>query len=122
MPTCNQRQNRDDAYAIGLSFAECLSLRKHGNNIVVGRDGRLSSPAMATSLCKGLIAGGAKVIDIGCGPTPMLYYANEAVKADANVTLWLVEDSAHVDALWEYSSDYESRIVNFFTNSLESKS
>ena len=49
-------------------------------------------------------------------------FYNEAVKADANVTLWLVEDSAHVDALWEYPSDYESRIVNFFTNSLESKS
>jgi len=49
-------------------------------------------------------------------------FYNEAVKADANVTLWLVEDSAHVDALWEYSSDYESRIVNFFTNSLEFES
>ena len=31
-------------------------------------------------------------------------------------------DSAHVDALWEYSSEYESRLVSFFTNSLEFKS
>ncbi len=48
-------------------------------------------------------------------------FYDEAVKADANVTLWLVEDSAHVDALWEYSEDYESRIVSFFDNSLERK-
>ena len=45
-------------------------------------------------------------------------FYNKAVEAEANVTLWLVEDSAHVDALWEYSSEYESRIVTFFTDSL----
>ena len=45
-------------------------------------------------------------------------FYDKAVEAEANVTLWLVEDSAHVDALWEYSSDYESRIVTFFTDSL----
>ena len=49
-------------------------------------------------------------------------FYNKAVEAEANVTLWLVEDSAHVDALWEYSQEYESRLVNFFSNSLESKS
>ncbi len=77
--------NHQDAYAIGLSFAACLRLRKHGNSVVVGRDGRLSSPVLAASLCDGLIAGGIKVIDVGCGPTPMLYYANEALKADAAI-------------------------------------
>ena len=45
-------------------------------------------------------------------------FYDKAVEAEANVTLWLVEDSAHVDALWEYSSEYESRIVTFFTDSL----
>ena len=45
-------------------------------------------------------------------------FYNKAVEAEANITLWLVEDSAHVDALWQYSSDYESRIVTFFTDSL----
>ena len=49
-------------------------------------------------------------------------FYNKAVEAEANVTLWLVEDSAHVDALWEYSQEYESRLVTFFSNSLESKS
>ena len=49
-------------------------------------------------------------------------FYEKASGADANVTLWLVEDSAHVDALWEYSSEYESRLVSFFINSLEFKS
>ncbi|MFL2940258.1 MAG: hypothetical protein BEU01_02010 [Marine Group III euryarchaeote CG-Epi4] len=49
-------------------------------------------------------------------------FYDKAVEAEANVTLWLVEDSAHVDALWEYSQEYESRLVTFFSNSLESKS
>ena len=30
-------------------------------------------------------------------------FYDKAVEAEANVTLWLVEDSAHVDALWELS-------------------
>ena len=43
--------------------------------MAVGRDGRLSSPALANALVDGLVAGGATVTDIGCGPTPMLYFA-----------------------------------------------
>ena len=49
-------------------------------------------------------------------------FYEKALEAEANVTLWLAEDSAHVDALWEYSSEYESRLVSFFINSLEFKS
>ena len=64
-----------DAYAIGLSFISVQRDRGHGNDVVVGRDGRLSSPALASALIDGLVAGGAAVFDIGCGPTPMLYFA-----------------------------------------------
>ena len=63
-----------DAKAIGIAFAACLRQRGYGNHVAVGRDGRLSSPALAAALCDGLVAGGARVSDIGCGPTPMLYY------------------------------------------------
>ena len=74
-----------DAWSIGLSFATCLGKRGHGNHVVVGRDGRLSSMALATALCDGLVAGGAKVSNIGCGPTPMLYYASILMKADGAI-------------------------------------
>ena len=74
-----------DAWSIGLSFANCLDKRGHGNHVVVGRDGRLSSMALATALCDGLVAGGARVSNIGCGPTPMLYYASVSMKADGAI-------------------------------------
>lgn len=64
-----------DAHAIGLSFISIQHDRGLGNEVVVGRDGRLSSPALASALIEGLVAGGASVFDIGCGPTPMLYFA-----------------------------------------------
>ena len=74
-----------DAHAIGLGYAACLRHRGHGNHVAVGRDGRLSSPALAAALCDGLVAGGAQVSDIGCGSTPMLYYAGVTLDADAAI-------------------------------------
>ena len=74
-----------DAWSIGISFATCLDKRGHKNHVVVGRDGRLSSMALATALCEGLVAGGARVSNIGCGPTPMLYYASISLKADGAI-------------------------------------
>ena len=70
-----QTLTRDDAFAIGLTFAVTQHERGLGPAVAVGRDGRLSSPALAAALIDGLCAGGADVIDIGCGPTPMLYFA-----------------------------------------------
>jgi phosphomannomutase/phosphoglucomutase len=43
--------------------------------VAVGRDGRLSSPAVRVSLIDGLRASGCDVIDIGTVPTPVLYFA-----------------------------------------------
>lgn len=43
--------------------------------LVVGCDGRLSSPALKTALMTGLKNAGCHVIDIGCVPSPVLYFA-----------------------------------------------
>lgn len=43
--------------------------------VAVGRDGRLSSPALADGLIAGLIASGAHVLDLGLAATPVLYFA-----------------------------------------------
>ncbi|MFO1435317.1 MAG: phosphomannomutase/phosphoglucomutase [Gammaproteobacteria bacterium] len=43
--------------------------------IVVGRDGRNSSPELAESLAKGIRDSGRDVVDIGMVPTPVLYFA-----------------------------------------------
>jgi phosphomannomutase / phosphoglucomutase len=44
-------------------------------DIVVGRDGRLSGPDMADGLVEGLRRAGRNVIDIGMAPTPVVYFA-----------------------------------------------
>ena len=44
-------------------------------SLVLGRDGRLSSPDLAPALARGLTLGGCNVVDIGLVPTPVLYFA-----------------------------------------------
>ncbi|MBY0267241.1 MAG: phosphomannomutase/phosphoglucomutase [Burkholderiales bacterium] len=45
------------------------------SSVVIGRDGRLSGPALAAALARGLQAAGIDVIDVGQVATPMLYFA-----------------------------------------------
>jgi phosphomannomutase len=66
--------NEDVAQALGLAFgAEALRLGE--KTVAVGRDGRLSGPALTAALIRGLIDAGIEVIDIGLATTPMLYFA-----------------------------------------------
>ncbi|HEY8610951.1 MAG TPA: phosphomannomutase/phosphoglucomutase [Roseomonas sp.] len=64
----------EDAFAIGRIFGTIVS-RAGGAKVAVGYDGRLSSPMLEERLVAGLMASGMEVIRIGCGPTPMLYFA-----------------------------------------------
>jgi len=47
------------------------------DTVVIGRDGRLSGPALADALAEGFQAVGCNVIDIGQVPTPALYFATK---------------------------------------------
>ncbi|MCW1984961.1 UNVERIFIED_ORG: phosphomannomutase [Sphingomonas sp. R1F5B] len=64
----------DDARAIGRCFGTQV-VRAGGGAVVVGMDGRVSSPILEHALVEGLSASGADVVRIGLGPTPMLYFA-----------------------------------------------
>ena len=66
--------NEGMAHALGLAFG-AAALRAGERTVAVGRDGRLSGPALSTALVRGLIAAGVDVIDIGRATTPMLYFA-----------------------------------------------
>ena len=82
---CDETLSPADATAIGRTFAACLASKSLGNKVVVGRDGRLSSPQLSAAVIDGLVDGGAKVTDIGCGPTPMLYFAATHLDADGAI-------------------------------------
>ena len=62
------------AYHLGHAFGTHAAT--HGETVVaVGRDGRLSGPALSQALMRGLVEAGVQVIDIGAVTTPMLYFA-----------------------------------------------
>ena len=76
--------NPPDAAALGRAFGSVVR-RKGGSTIAVGYDGRLSSPEMAKHVIEGLRSTGLKVIAVGLGPTPMLYYAAKELHTDAGL-------------------------------------
>jgi len=51
------------------------ALQRGRNTVVVARDGRLSGPSLSQALVEGIISTGCDVRDIGCVPTPVLYFA-----------------------------------------------
>jgi phosphomannomutase len=63
--------NEEAARRIGAAFVAYLGAKR----IAVGRDMRLSSPAIASALVDGATAQGADVVDYGMIPTDMLYFA-----------------------------------------------
>ncbi|BCL74685.1 phosphoglucomutase [Jeongeupia sp. HS-3] len=71
---CTDLLTPDAAYLIGRALG--AEARAQGQSrIVVGRDGRLSSPALAAALIRGLRASGLDVLELGLVATPMMYFA-----------------------------------------------
>ena len=73
--------NEELAERIGRACGEFLKPRK----MVVGHDIRLSSPALAAAVSKGLLESGAEVIDIGLCGTEEVYFATSHLKADGGI-------------------------------------
>lgn len=73
-----------DALALGRAFGTRVR-QEGGRRVVVGRDGRLSSPEFASELVKGLNSVGVDVIDVGVGPTPMTYFSVYELEADGGI-------------------------------------
>ncbi|HZC06083.1 MAG TPA: phosphomannomutase/phosphoglucomutase [Ktedonobacterales bacterium] len=63
--------NDETAYRIGRAFAQYLGVER----IAVGRDMRLSSPALAQAFMRGITDQGTDAIDLGMTTTDELYFA-----------------------------------------------
>lgn len=74
----------DVVQQIGQAFAS-EALSQNQKTVIIGRDGRLSSPELAQRLSTGLRAGGCDVIDVGMVPTPVLYYATHKLKTGTGI-------------------------------------
>jgi phosphomannomutase/phosphoglucomutase len=75
------------ARGIGRGFATMLGAGEASLRVAVGRDCRLSSDRLYSALVGGLTAAGANVVDVGVGPTPMLYASVHALGTDGGVMI-----------------------------------
>ena len=69
-------------HAIG---SEAVARQQH--TIAIGRDGRLSGPELIAALARGIQKSGINVIDVGCVPTPMVYFAAYQLQTNCAVML-----------------------------------
>lgn len=81
-----QNLTTDVVHAIGLAIGS-EAQRRGQKQIIIARDGRLSSPTLITALFDGLLHSGRYVIDIGMVPTPMLYFATHWFESQCGVML-----------------------------------
>jgi len=80
--------------AIG-SEAQALGLR----HIVVGRDGRHSSPELSEALIAGVLDSGCDVSDLGMVPTPVLYFASHHLNTESAVMVTGSHNPANYNGL-----------------------
>ena len=64
--------NEDVARRVGAAFARFVE----SDRVVVGRDMRTSSPALANAFAEGVTAEGGSVVDVGAVSTDALYFAS----------------------------------------------
>ncbi len=73
---------RDLGRSLGTFYGK-RGLRRIG----VGRDCRLSSPRLRDALCGGLLETGIDIVDVGVGPTPLLYFAVHDLDLDGGIQI-----------------------------------
>ncbi|TAM09962.1 MAG: phosphomannomutase/phosphoglucomutase, partial [Pusillimonas sp.] len=84
--TVPEQLNPEFAHRLGLALAQ--RARTEGiTALVVGYDGRLSSPDLAQALQDGIMAGGINTIDIGMVPTPLVYFATHVKKTGSGIAI-----------------------------------
>jgi len=75
--------DEDGAYAIGRGYVEQFEPRR----MAVGRDMRLSAPAMQAAAMQGAADAGAEVLDLGMIGTEMLYFAVGELGLDGGIAV-----------------------------------
>src|SRR5437660_11130388 len=75
--------DEDGAYAIGRAYVEQFEPRR----IAVGRDMRLSGPAMQAAVMRGAAEAGADVLDLGLVGTEMVYFAVGELELDGGIAV-----------------------------------
>tara|TARA_B100001013_G_scaffold38271_1_gene20432 strand:- start:5203 stop:6570 length:1368 start_codon:yes stop_codon:yes gene_type:complete len=75
--------------AVGRAFGSRVRLDSSSRSptVAVGYDNRLTSPSLADGLIAGIRSAGVDVVDVGTVPTPVLYWSEVTLGADAGVQI-----------------------------------
>ncbi len=68
-------------------------------SLVVGRDGRHSSPALSEALIEGILASGCDVVNIGMVPTPLVYFAAQHAESKSAIMVTGSHNPANYNGL-----------------------
>ncbi|MEG1479389.1 MAG: phosphomannomutase/phosphoglucomutase [Kiritimatiellia bacterium] len=85
----------DLVYRVGRCLPQLLTAKK----FLVGRDARLSSPAVCEALLRGLTEAGADVDDMGLATTPMVYFFTAEKQYEGSVQITASHNPAHYNGL-----------------------
>jgi len=75
-----------DAEHLGFAFAMALKDAPH-KAIAVLRDARQSSPILSEALIRGITMAGWDAVDLGVGPTPLLYYSVDVLDVAGGIMI-----------------------------------
>jgi len=78
--------SKDVVINIGRAIARKVK-KINQNQLIIGRDGRNSSPDMANFLKSGISQEGCNIIDLGIVPTPALYFATYKLESDCAIMI-----------------------------------
>ncbi|MEA1962954.1 MAG: phosphomannomutase/phosphoglucomutase [Patescibacteria group bacterium] len=87
--------NEEAAYNIGRAVVCYIK----ADNIVIGKDCRLSSDKLEEKIIQGIIDQGANVIKIGMATTPMVYYASGKLAVDAGIIITASHNPAEYNGM-----------------------
>ncbi|HXZ98210.1 MAG TPA: phosphoglucosamine mutase [Candidatus Acidoferrum sp.] len=79
--------NKELTLELVIELSQAIGTFFKGGRMVVGSDGRTSSPSFKHLTMAGLASVGCKVYDIGQAPTPMIDFLTRAWKADGGIAV-----------------------------------
>jgi len=90
----------DESSVLQISRAIGSEALAHGiDTLLVGFDGRLSSPLLSQAVITGILSTGCHVINLGMIPTPLLYFAAHTTSYDSGVMLTASHNPANYNGL-----------------------
>ena len=98
--TTPDQVNEDIFARVGRAFGRLLASDKSGSTLVIGGDGRHSTPELIQATIRGLSGSPVEILDLGARvPTPVVYWAKEHLGAQASMIITASHNPPHWNGL-----------------------